>query len=133
MKKSHTIFCFLIVSASSLLSQEVDYSKLTGPYLGQKRPGIIPEVFARGIVSSPEKNEFAASFSPAGTEFYFNRGLKIMVCTLDNGLWRAPVPVSFSAGFPAHEAYVPFDDRGVYWGWFKDGGYGIYYNERSGT
>jgi len=43
-----------------------------GPYLGQKPPGLTPEVFAPGIVSR-EHIEGAAAFSPNLKEFYFRR------------------------------------------------------------
>jgi len=64
MKKTQILFSLLIVSALSLLAQEVNYSKLTGPYLGQKPPDTVPEIFAPGIVSTENGWEAAISFSP---------------------------------------------------------------------
>lgn len=107
-----------------------DFSVLKGPYLGQTPPGKKPVLFAPGIISTPDKNEFCASFSTDGTEFYFNRGMTIMVCKFNNGEWGSPEPVSFSSGFRAHEAHISFNNKRVFWGWFKDGGYGIYYSDR---
>jgi hypothetical protein len=120
----------LLGMAMALHSSEVDFPKLTGPYLGQKPPGMTPEVFAPGIISVPESNEFCASFSPDGTEFYFNRGMKIMVCSLKDRRWSSPEPALFSSGFPAHEAHITFDGKRIFWGWFREGGYGIYYSNR---
>jgi hypothetical protein len=42
MKKFALIFC-LQVLAQSLFSQQTEFSELTGPYLGQKPPGMTPE------------------------------------------------------------------------------------------
>ena len=52
--------------------QQIDLPVLKGPYLGQKPPGIIPEIFAPGIISSDER-EFNSVFSPDGKEFYFTK------------------------------------------------------------
>jgi len=42
------------------------------PYLGQKRPGIIPEMFAPGMVST-ENWEMSGVFTPDQKEFYYIR------------------------------------------------------------
>jgi WD40-like Beta Propeller Repeat len=60
------------------------------PYLGQPLPGLTPERFAPGIVST-DAIELNAVFSPDGREFYFTRivdGLDTMnQMTLLNGTW----------------------------------------------
>ena len=130
MKKLILVSCLLLTGIVTVHAQQSDFPKLAGPYLGQKPPGMTPVKFAPGIISTPEYNEFCASFSPDGTEFYFNRGMKIMVCSLKDGQWSSPKPASFSSDFPAHEAHITYDNKRVFWGWFKDGGYGIYYCDR---
>ena len=45
-------------------------SKLTGPYLGQKPPGLTPEPFAPGIVSTDDW-QVNGVFTPDMKEFYF--------------------------------------------------------------
>jgi len=47
-------------------------SVLEGPYLGQKPPGLTPEVFAPGIIST-EHHEWGSVFTPDMKEFYFSR------------------------------------------------------------
>ena len=131
--KKILITIFAIIVQSMLVfcqTTQIDFPNLTGQYLGQKPPGLTPKLFAPGIISTPDKNEFCASFSPDGSEFYFNRNMKIMVCSLKDGQWSSPVPASFSSGFPAHEAHITYDNNKLFWGWFKDGGYGIYYCDR---
>ncbi len=130
MKKSKYLICLLLVAAGRVHAWQAEIPKLMGPYLGQKSPGMTPEVFAPGIISIPDSNEFCASFSLDGMEFYFNRGMTIMVCSLRNGRWSSPEPASFSSGFPAHEAHITFDNKKVFWGLFKGGGYAIYYCDR---
>lgn len=44
-------------------AQKNDFPVLRGPYLGQKSPGMTPEVFAPGIVSTEEKYELNSVFS----------------------------------------------------------------------
>ena len=130
MKGMTLCVCILTLAVACILPSDNGRREITESYLGQKPPGEIPELFAEGMISTPGGNEFCASFSPDGKEFYFNRGLKIMVSTLSEGRWTCPRPVEFSAGSPAQEAHIPFDNQRVYWGWFKDGGYGVFCSER---
>ena len=44
-------------------------------YFNQTPPGLEPQVFAPGVVSVEGAVEFAASFSPDGSELYFTRRL----------------------------------------------------------
>jgi hypothetical protein len=63
----------LILTFSSQSFSKDDLLALKGPYLGQKPPGLIPEAFAPGIVTT-EHYEYSGVFSPDLTEFYFIRG-----------------------------------------------------------
>ena len=60
----------LIIFLVNVCTQQNNFSVLTGPYFGQKAPGIIPEVFEPKIVSSG-LDELNSVFSPDGHEFYF--------------------------------------------------------------
>ncbi len=105
---------------------------LQGPYLGQEPPGETPKVFAPGIVSTAGQNEFCASFSPDGKEFYFNRGMTIMVCRLEKQGWTAPEPAAFSLGFRSHEAHLAFDNQRLFFGASRPPHpYGIWLTERT--
>ena len=68
---------------------------LDGPYLGQDPPGLEPEVFAPGIVSTRWGQEFGITFSPDGKEVYFTRGATIMVSRWLEAGWK--VSTRFSA------------------------------------
>ncbi len=84
---------------------------LTGPYLGQTPPGLAPEIFAPGGISTEEKYELNSVFSPKGDEFYFEISTStdeeksggiyfyiIMVSKQVNGVWTQPELVPFSGG-----------------------------------
>lgn len=47
-------------------------ANLTGPYLGQKPPGLVPKVFAPGIVTT-KRWEYGAAFNPDMSELYLLR------------------------------------------------------------
>lgn len=70
---SHSIillFSILVISSNSY-SQNVSPDP-EGPYLGQKPPGLIPELFAPDLIQT-EHREAEAAFSPDLKEFYFRR------------------------------------------------------------
>jgi len=76
-----------------------DFPVLRGPYLGQKPPGLSPEIFAPGIVSTAQ-GEFNVAFSPNGEEFYYSvnepsgrETMKFMI--YENDRWTPPQPVPF--------------------------------------
>ena len=64
------LFSVLLISSTSHAQE--DSLVAEGPYIGQKPPGLTPEVFALGIVST-EDHEWGGIFTPTMKEFYFNR------------------------------------------------------------
>lgn len=100
---------------------------LKGPYLGQKFPGSTPEIFAPGIVSMPETSEWSSSFSPDGTEFYFQRiienddsfQVKIFETKLIGNNWTLPSEVNFIKGYNAGAPHVTQDNKTLYFGWWR--------------
>jgi Tol biopolymer transport system component len=102
MKKDILIIGLLIMAAITVIAQEKEFPKLTGPYLGQKPPGMTPEIFAPGIVSTG-LDELNSVFSPDGQEFYFcarNMGassLFVMKCA--QGVWGRPDSLPFAGPY----------------------------------
>jgi hypothetical protein len=91
-------------------------------YLGQKPPGLKPEIFVPGIVSIPRFNEYSGTFSPDHTEYYFYRfsstTLSILLFSrLVNGKWTAPEECAFSRGYGASEPLLTSDSRRLYFMW----------------
>ena len=66
------IACIIILFFNNCSTQD-HFPVFQGAYLGQKPPGITPQVFAPGIVSTETYNETGCTFSIEGKEFYFTR------------------------------------------------------------
>jgi hypothetical protein len=99
-----------------------DFPVLKGPYLGQKPPGLSPEIFAPGIVSTEKYKEFGITFSPDGTEFYFTRGSiefrenTIMVCREKDGYWIKPEIASFGGIYYDDEPHITSNGSQMFFG-----------------
>jgi hypothetical protein len=75
MKRTYIFVVVLLtnLTISSKIYSQDDFPILEGPYLGQKQPGSIAEVFAPGIVSTKYFEAFGV-YTPDLKEFYFIRG-----------------------------------------------------------
>ncbi|MFC1726616.1 TolB family protein [candidate division KSB1 bacterium] len=142
MKKNILLLSVILIVGAMLIScnqnkktnpeNESKFSKLTGPYLGQKPPGMTPEIFVPGLLSAG-RGEFKITFSPDGKEFCYNfsspaaqwivepTGLFkksfMMYSHMENGCWTEPEEFSFN---PDLEKYYPF---------FSPDGKRLYFNE----
>lgn len=67
-----TIVMLSILAMSSESYSQDNVSASESPYIGQKPPGLTPEVFAPGIVSA-EHRDWTGSFTPDMKEYYFGR------------------------------------------------------------
>jgi len=88
--------------------------------MGQKPPGITPEIFAPGIIST-EASEFACTFTPDGKEFYFTRrnapdnaenpGLynTIYSTSLQINGWTIPEKISYTSNQGDLEPFISPD------------------------
>jgi len=92
----------LLVAASIMTAQQPDLKKLSSPYLGQKPPGLTPELFAPGTISRPDYFEHSAAiFSPDLREVYWSakpndkRDYKIYFMKMVDGIWLQPKIASF--------------------------------------
>jgi hypothetical protein len=104
-----------------LLSKDADSSPqkfpvLKGKYLGQKRPGPKPEVFAKGIVSTQFGEHGSLTISPDGKEIYWGVMLEsqgsggtiaVLTAKMEGETWTPPRMASFSKGFEIKND-VPF-------------------------
>ncbi len=116
------IFCNRINESqlNSLNQKESKFSRLSGPYLGQKPPGIKAELFAPGMLSAGG-SETNITFSPDGKELSYTlysprgqilveptgafRKTFIMYSCLKEGRWTEPEEFSFN---PARKSRYPF-------------------------
>jgi len=88
----------------------------SGPYLGQKLPGVTPEIFAPGIVSVAGRQEYGCSLSPDGKDFFFTRGGTIMHCRDDGSGWTRPERAWFDSDDLDHEPHVAAGGTRLFWG-----------------
>ena len=111
----------LIIKAGGTTDPQI-FPQLRGPYLGQKTPGMTPEVFAPGVISRPDTREYSCVLAPDGAEVYFYRQFgnapsKIFGCRMVDGAWTAPEEQAFSAAYSAFLPFVSFDNRWLYFNW----------------
>lgn len=84
-----------------------DWPELTGPYLGQKPPGNVPEVFAPGLISTKDGYELNAVFSPDERIFMFSRRVNnidkmFFSFKRANSTWSEPRLAGPSKSYPGH-------------------------------
>jgi len=104
------LLCFILVLSG--YAQQNDFPVFKGPYLGQKPPGMTPEIFAPGIVSSSGAMEYGIAFTPDGKEVYFNRnGVGVMVCTWTGTGWTAPVKAPFIKKYKGGSVHIMYDGK----------------------
>lgn len=108
----------LSVNMSSFCqTDQKDLSKNSHRYLDQKPPGLKPEVFAPGIVST-EKNELNCVFSPDGNEVYFTvwkDGVNtIMMMKQKSGKWSERAIAPFSGKYSDVDPFITADGRRLY-------------------
>jgi len=121
MKKFYLKFlCNILIVL--LLSYTPVKAQISLPYLGQTPPGLTPELFAPGIVSTAETKEWSLTFSFDGTEMFFYRIDDAYFCTLytckfEDNSWTLPVEAEFSSQHSASEPCFTIDDQKLYFMW----------------
>jgi hypothetical protein len=116
LKLNNLVTVALLSGMSSATSYAGDdLSELTGPYLGQTPPGITPEPFAPGIVSTGNL-EIEGVFAPGMKEFYFTRqvpgsGVNTHVVKYEHGMWSESV-----VGPRTGEVFISTDGNTMYLG-----------------
>jgi Tol biopolymer transport system component len=94
------------------------FRSISGDYLGQIKPSLEPSLFAPGIIST-NMNEFNATFSKDGSEFYFSVrdrwNLMIIFITkkMDNR-WTRPEIVSFSGTYLDADPFIAADGKRLF-------------------
>jgi len=112
-----TLLLFALVSIMRFsLSQEIPAATL---YLGQTPPGNTPKVFAPGIVSITGRNENVITFSPDGTQIFFDAGTwpnrNIMHMEYKNGAFTSPIAATFSTTQKPGEPSISPDGKRIYY------------------
>lgn len=109
--------------ATSLSAGEVVFHHLASDYLGQPPPAATPEVFARGIVSTEIQSHGAPTFSPDGSEVFWQANhlegekkwhVSVMTMRRAGGRWTAPEVSPYASGpvFSPDGRRLYFEDQG---------------------
>lgn len=101
-----------IMLISCIQKSEPKFYELNDSYLGQKQPGMIPEIFVPGLISTKEMEHSSVIISPENGDIYFVRKIgetnTIFYSTFENDKYTQPQIVSFSGkyfdGAPAFSA-----------------------------
>jgi len=92
------LFAFLLLALGLSAKQQETLLRLSGPYLGQKPPGMTPEIFAPGVISTAD-HEYGIAFSKDLREIFLKRASggkgKDIVYTRRNTIWQGPEDVAF--------------------------------------
>jgi Tol biopolymer transport system component len=111
------VFLACCISLTFNYSKPDDFPALEGPYLGQKPPGLIPEVFVPGIISTGV-SEGCSYFSKDGQLYLFARGGSdepgIFLMEQKDGVWSKPQLAPFSAGRHDWDFTLAPDGKTVY-------------------
>ncbi len=110
-----------LLTAKGADQSKKQFPELKGDCFGMKSPGTTPEIFAPGIVSNEYLQEFAGTFSPDGTEFFFTRrktvqDQRIWYMKQENGVWISPVPAPFTYDIFEFESHISPDGKTLYYG-----------------
>jgi len=126
--------CFILILVFSVFFSSCNTKKqnskdsvsltptIESPYFGQKPPGLIPELFAPGIISMSGRHEMGVSFSPDLDEMYFAVQKKtgvpaeIYFSKLENNKWTPFKKANFTKGKKAGEmkSTVSHDGKKIY-------------------
>ncbi|MBU1013913.1 MAG: hypothetical protein KKG99_12995 [Bacteroidetes bacterium] len=120
MKKLILISCLLGMTMTTN-AQQIDYSKLTGKYLGQKEPGLTPELFALGLVSVGNGVHgnivFTSDFTEAAwhPNYKVNGKALIYIMKYKNGQWQNPEEFFPKDGYNYSEPFYSYDGTKLYY------------------
>jgi hypothetical protein len=121
-----------------------DLPVMNGPYLGQTEPGLIPELFAPGLVSTGQGVHgnivFTTDFSEAAwhPNYMVNGKALIYIMKYVNGKWQTPKEFFLKDGFNYSEPFYSYDGSKLYYLSGQEGASGnaenekVYFVERKG-
>jgi len=114
-----------IVFILSGCAKQGDFPVLKGPYLDQSPPGLIPEIFLPGIVTTELNEHGAPTFSPDLSEMYWSpqykeiRGGRILFMKITDSQWHAPKTAPFSEEFKNQNPFLSFDGKRLFFKSFR--------------
>jgi hypothetical protein len=139
--KPKSIYLGILFSISIMFichAQQNDFPVLKGPYLGQKPPGMTPEIFAPGIVSNRRSVHSATIFSPYGSEVYWTvmndpDPMRIIFMKQVDGVWIQPREVSFTSTSEDANPFFSSSGESLYFKSYRGDGNAIWVTYRKGN
>ncbi len=106
----------ILFIANIIQAQDLKEASLT--YLKQSPPGLVPQVFAPGIVSKKNEYEFGSVFSKDGTEFYYavtvNGKADIRYMKLEGSQWTSPEKIIYSDLYGYNDPFLSPDEKRLF-------------------
>ncbi|MBN1407020.1 MAG: PD40 domain-containing protein [Calditrichaceae bacterium] len=128
MKTSKLFLIIIVFCLSSIILNAQEFTNIKGDYLDQKPPGIVPEIFAPGLITGFVHGSVA--ISPKGDEFFWiiNPSTeRIMFSKLENGTWTKPALADFVKNYLTSQngglAFSPMGDK-LFFHSTRSGGFG---------
>jgi len=117
IKETLCLLMLFIVSTGISQAQEQfnDFPVLKGPYLGQKPPGMTPELFAPDVFNTEVHGGLVCS--PDGLEMYWDLmegGQNILCMKIESNQWTKPAEVSFKSHFGTGNATFSPDGKKLF-------------------
>jgi hypothetical protein len=123
MNRAIQLLLLAVLLSGALHAQEesIDFPALRGPYLGQKPPGLKPELFASDIVSVKEGVHGNIVFSPDFSEaawspnYWVDDKNVLLRMQYSDGQWGSPVAFyPRGQGFSHGEPFYSYDGNRLY-------------------
>ena len=129
------VFSGVRPAPSAQRADDKPFPAFVGRYFGQAPPGMEPQRFAPGFIST-EGYDITPTFSPALDEVFSGHrpteagsDNKIYHSRMVNGRWQQPALASFSSGGMEFEAQFSVDGNTLYF----NRGSALYFSQRTGS
>ena len=98
MKRISFVLCLYLLTTLAVFSQQKEFPKLCGAYLGQTLPGMKPELFAPGVITT-DTSEGCIGWGNDMEYFIFQRRVdgksKLYIMNQINSVWSKPKHLPF--------------------------------------
>jgi|GEM_PF-115063 len=117
--KKIILISYLLITTITITAQQTEFPKLTGPYLGQKLPGMTPEAFTPDIFSK-EREQHDLFFGPGGLEAVWternpaDNTFRFLYTRSIDGIWSDPIVIPFSTTYRNMELCMSMDGSRLY-------------------
>lgn len=100
-------------------TRQSDFPVLKGPYFGQDPPGMKPEIFASGIVSTGLEEHYSPVFTPDGLSLYYTINVSleprpIFYMKYESNIWSFPESLPFSGKYSDGHPFVSPDGKTLF-------------------